>query len=133
MPALHALVLVDDQRPRPDEAHLALDDVQQLGQLVERARRSSRPTRVTRGSSAILKSPSLASLRSRRESFISSAFGDHRAELEHVEALAVTAHPQLAEEHRPAAVELDRDRDHDQQGRDREQSDRGAEEVEERV
>ena len=126
-----ALVLLDHERARADEAHLAAHDVEQLRQLVQRgACAASRPTRVTRGSSAILNRPSCASLRSRSDVLHRLGVGDHRAELEHVEALAVAADAQLAEEHRAAAVELDRDRDRDQQRRDREQPERGADEVE---
>src|SRR3954451_25354519 len=36
VPALHLVVLVDDQRPRPDQAHLAAQDVDELWQLVQR-------------------------------------------------------------------------------------------------
>src|SRR5947208_68637 len=36
VPAPDALVLLDDQRARTDEAHLAPDDVEQLGQLIQR-------------------------------------------------------------------------------------------------
>src|SRR5581483_12409162 len=35
-PVLDELVLVEDQRPRSDEAHLPAHDVEQLRQLVER-------------------------------------------------------------------------------------------------
>ena len=35
-PVDDVLVLLEDQRPRPDEAHLAPEDVDQLRQLVER-------------------------------------------------------------------------------------------------
>ena len=50
---LTALALVDGQRARPDEAHLALPDVEQLGELVKRGR-AEHPThasdsRVIRG------------------------------------------------------------------------------------
>ena len=103
-------VLLDHERPGPDEAHLAADDVQQLRQLVQRGAPQQAADRVTRGSSAILKSPP-ASLRWRSSSFISSASGTIVRNL----SMRTPARPpdaQLAEEHRAAAVELDRDRDH---------------------
>ena len=37
VPALHALVLLDHERARTDETHLAFENVEQLGQLVQRA------------------------------------------------------------------------------------------------
>ena len=36
VPALDLRVLLEDERPRADEAHLAAQDVEQLRQLVER-------------------------------------------------------------------------------------------------
>ena len=36
-PAVDVVVLLGDQRPRADQAHLAAEDVDQLRQLVERA------------------------------------------------------------------------------------------------
>ena len=50
MPALDQRVLVEHQGPRPDEAHLAAQHVDQLRQLVEQGARMPAPTRVTRGS-----------------------------------------------------------------------------------
>src|SRR5256885_10898111 len=37
VPALDALILIEHKRARPDQAHLAYEDVQELWQLVERA------------------------------------------------------------------------------------------------
>ena len=55
--------------------------------------------------------------------------GDHRAELEHRERLAVLADPALAEEDRPPGVEQDRQRDHGQQRREQDQQQAGDEDV----
>ena len=43
---------------------------------------------------------------------------DHAAELEHLELVAVATDPALAEHHRPRGVELDRRRDHREEGRE---------------
>ena len=84
--AVDLRVLVDDERARADEAHLAAPDVEELRQLVERgARAGSAPTRVIRGSSAILNRPSV-SLRWTRSALQLLGVRDHRAELEDLEA-----------------------------------------------
>ena len=69
----HQRVLVDHQRPRADEAHLAAQDVEELGELVERGaaqeRADARDARVVRD----LEQPAPASLSARRRSFCASA------------------------------------------------------------
>ena len=76
--------------------------------------------RVIRGSSVILKKPSV-SLRSRERRLALLGVGDHRAELEHAEAAAVAADAELAEEDRARRVEPDRERDDRDDRREREQ------------
>jgi hypothetical protein len=56
--------------------------------------------------------------------------GDHRAELVDPKRVAVAAHPQLGEEHRPAAVQADRHGDHGDHGGEQEKPDGGAGEIE---
>ena len=64
---------------------------------------------VTRGSSTILNRPSCASLRWRRASFCASASATIVRNLKIWKCLPCAADASLAEEHWPAAVELDRD------------------------
>ena len=56
-------ILLGDQRPRPDQAHLAAQHVDQLGSSSTWVLRMSRPTRVTRGSASSLNRPAAPSLR----------------------------------------------------------------------
>ena len=77
--------------------------------------RSSRPTRVTRGSSRILNiRPSVSLLRGELgEQRV--GVDHHGAELEHAELPPALTDPGLPEQHRPPAVQLDGERDDHQQ------------------
>ena len=73
-------------------------------------RRSSRPTRVTRGSAADLEQHAADALvESGQASNLLVGVVDHRAELDHLERLAVQADALRAVEHRPLAGQLDGD------------------------
>ena len=91
-PVVDVLVLLEDQRPRADEAHLAAEDVEQLRQLVERVAAQEAADRVTRGSSGILNiraSPPARVLVQVRELVLPLlGVGDHRPELEDPERLS---------------------------------------------
>ncbi len=88
-----ALDLVGERRARADEAHLAAQHVPQLGQLVDRGlaqqvadARDARVALVDRVARAL-----------------GVGVDDHRAQLQHLERLAVAADALLAEEDRPAS------------------------------
>ena len=59
VPADDLLVLLDDERPGPDQAHLAAQDVDELRQLVQRRLAQQAPDPRDAGSSAILNRPSV--------------------------------------------------------------------------
>ena len=67
------------KRARADQGHVAAQDVEQFGSSSRESRRSQRPTRVTRGSSRILKSAPAASFVSSNSSCSERGVGDHRA------------------------------------------------------
>ena len=112
MPVLEQLVVAQRQRPRPDEAHLARGaTLTSCGSSSSESRRRTRPTRVTRGSSRILNSAPDASFSSLELGLLVGGVDDHRAELEHPELALADPDPPVDVEHRPARVELDRQRD----------------------
>jgi hypothetical protein len=122
MPADNPPVLLRDQGPRADEAHLAAQDVDQLRQLVDRGpaqkAADARDPRVL----ADLEHDAVVGLVELGELGLARLrVGEHRTELEDRELVAVAAHASLTEEHRAARVELDRDRDGDQQRRQAQQ------------
>ena len=92
--------------------------------------RRMRPTRVTRGSCLILKSGPSASFSSSSVVELLLGVDDHRAQLEHAERLGVAPDADLAEEHRPLGVELDRDGRDQQDRRGDDQAEPGADDVE---
>src|SRR5215218_8194961 len=96
-------VLVDDERPRTDEAHLATPHVQQLRELVE-ARVTQHPP-YARHAGIVLDLEQPARLVEVAEPVLLGVriYG-HGAELQHLELPPVAAHSRLAEEHGPAAV-----------------------------
>src|SRR4051794_16350328 len=125
-----ALVLGAHKRARPDEAHLAGQDVEELRDLVER----KAPQQSSHGGDAgivgdleepVTRLVALEQLRLHRVGAV-----DHRAELEDPERLGLAADPRLAEEHGTARAELDRDRRRRDERRHGEQTDRGADDVE---
>ena len=119
-PVDDVLVLLEDQRPRADERHLAPDDVDQLRELVDpRAPEEAAETRYTRVVRD-LEHPRVVVA-------VHVEMGDlrlpllrvdhHRAELVDAERPVAGAHPYLPEEHRPGRVDLDPQRDDEEQGR----------------
>jgi hypothetical protein len=114
--ALAIRVLVDldrDGRPRADDRHLALEDVDQVGDLVERGAAQqgadARDARVALGD------------REARAHVLGAA--DHRAQLEDVELAAVLADAALAVDR--VALALQADRDHREQEERRGEQERG--------
>ena len=91
VPAFDLPILVLDERARPDQAHLAPEDVEQLGELVERAApqqlADARDPRIVsdleQAVGGFVLPAQLVALRLRADV--------HRAELEHLEHLAVAA------------------------------------------
>ena len=117
-----ALELIEEDRPdgpRPDQAHVALDDVEELRQLIEL--------------------PLLQELADRRidrvpfreETRADLLLGVHleRAELEDVEDALVLADTLPRIEHGPAAAELDADGDEQHHGREQNQPDQAQEDL----
>ena len=130
MPSGDALVLVEDQRARADETHLAGDDVEQLRKLVQGGSPKPAPDAGHARIGGDLEQPLLGLVAIPQRVLQVLGVGDHGAELEHVEASAMAANAQLAEEDRTAAVELDGDCDRDHQRRHRQQPERCTHEIE---
>ncbi len=120
LPIVGHVDLAGTQRPRPDEAHVADEDVPELRQFVHRRRAQrvpdARDARIALG----------------RLHGAGFAFGilDHRAELIGEEHAAVLADALLLEEDRPAVFGEDRDRDRAPQRRRDEESGAGKRHVE---
>ena len=130
MPALDPQILVEHQRPRPDEAHLAPHDVPQLRQLIQRAAPQQPPDpRHTRILSD-LEQPLLRLVAIPQRVLQRIRVRDHRAELQHPETLAMTPDTLLREEHRPTILELHRHSNHSQERRDRQQPHHRTQQVE---
>ena len=115
-PRADVAILVKDEWPRSDQAHLTPEDIEQLRQLVERVAPQPPPDARRAWIVWDLEHPRIAAvlemlvqMRHLRLSLI--GVRDHRAELEDPESSIVLAHPDLAEEHRPPRIELDRDGD----------------------
>ena len=81
------------------------------GSSSSESRRRTRPTRVTRGSSRILKSAPRRLVRLLELPLLLGGVGHHRAELQHPELALADPDAPVDVEHRPARVELDRERD----------------------
>ena len=104
------LDLVAERRPRPDQAHVAADDVPELRQLVERGAAEE---------AAGARDPAVA-LVDRVAGALLLGADDHRPQLQELEVAAVLADAGLLEEDRAAVVELDRERGgREQRARDR--------------
>lgn len=105
-----AVALVGQLWPRPDETHGAGQDIEQLGQLVERSAADEtadlRHTRVVPRLEGVL--PILAHPAGERLLHLVRA-DPHRAELVHGEGFAVLADALLCVEHRAAVLGLDGD------------------------
>src|SRR5216117_54629 len=116
--------LLDEARAlgaRADEAHFTAQDVPELGQLVEAEASEEGPeARAPRIVRPRPDGPGLA-----------LGVHAHRAELEHAEALAVQAHPLLAEEDGPRGGELEEDGDREHHGGGEKERQPAHDEVEE--
>src|SRR3954451_16090351 len=90
-------VLLEDQRPRPDERHLAGQDVQELRQLIERVPAEERAELRHAWVVCDLEHPCIAGLRVdvevRTLALPSIGVRVHRPEFEDAESLLVCAHP----------------------------------------
>src|SRR5262249_22311612 len=92
-------------RPRAHQAHVALEYIDKLRQLVQAGRAQERPQ--ARAARVVFLRPDSAGLL--------LGIDAHAAELEHLELAAVQATPLLTVEHGPRAGELDQRRDQQQQ------------------
>ena len=108
-------------RPGADEAHVALQHVQELGSLSRLVRRSTRPSRVTRGSETSLNMGS-GSFSKGTASAGPPRVGVHRAELVDREFAAGETGARLGVERRPSR-HPDRDHDHREERRGEQQHD----------
>ena len=103
-------------RPRPDEAHLAAEDVPELRQLVEA--QPAEPPADPRPPGVVLELEDglveLVEVDQLAEPLVGA--DDHRPELDHHERAALQAGPALAVEDRPPAVHCDHDRDRREEG-----------------
>src|ERR1700735_4393771 len=107
MPSLDALILVEDQRTRPNQAHLAAQHVEQLGQLVQGGLSQEVADARYPGILGDLEEALLGFVAIDQGVLELLGFGDHRAELEQPEATLVAPDPHLAEEDGTFGVELD--------------------------
>ncbi len=101
-------------RPWPHQAHVAQHDVDELRQLVERGLAQEG---AERGDAGVVP----AGVGDEALAFAVAEVGVHGAELEDAELLAVEADAGLAEEDRALGGQLDRDRDGQEEGGDRDQ------------
>src|SRR4051812_27880541 len=107
-------------RARPDEGHIASDDVPELWQLIQAG--LAQPSSHT-GYARV------SSLRLRHAAGI-GCFNEHRPEFQDFKAAAVGSVAALTEEHRPRRGQLDRKRDRAQAGREQGQQERGDNNIE---
>ena len=133
---LEQLRLVRHARPRADERHVALEDVDELRQLVQ-----AEPAQPAAGRGHVRRLVELVEAARvgggggvHDRLHIVAMDGDvsvgaHRPELEHRERHHPAPEPVLAEEHGPARVELDRERDDREQRRDEQQHEERAHDV----
>src|SRR5205814_7364380 len=100
LPAVDAAILVGHERPRPDEAHLAANHVDELGQLVQIG--AAKEAAHTRDAWVLGHlEEALGALVARHELRLHRVGAVvHRAELEDPEGLAVAADAPLAEQDR---------------------------------
>src|SRR5271155_2037372 len=116
--ALESLIMCQRMRARPDERHVAEENVDELRQLVDVvAAHEAAETRHPR-----IARHGLSHLRAILHS-------QHRAELEDAEMPLIVAIAALPEYHRPRAVEFDRDGDHQHHRREYEEADAGKRNV----
>src|SRR5215211_2541175 len=111
-PALDVLVLVQDERTRAHEAHLADDDVEKLRQLVQRKASQELADTCYARVAEDLEHPRVAAwnempVEMRELVLPVLGVGVHRAELEDSEGAARGAYSHLPEEDGPRGVDLD--------------------------
>ena len=111
MPVLEELVVAKRQRPRPDEAHLAPQRVDELRQLVDREPPQNSPDPRHPRVVADLEQRARRLVRVLERALLRRCARDHRAELQHPELALADADPAVDVEHGPSRVELDRKRD----------------------
>ena len=133
MEADDVLVLVEDQRSRPDQAHLAPEDVDQLGQLVQGP--ASQEATEACDARVVLDLEHARALFSVPVQMSQGPFSllrvlVHRPELEDVEAASAGAHPLLAEEHGPGRSPLDPPAREQHERSQQRQREHGNEEIE---
>src|SRR5687767_3403242 len=109
-PAVDLTVLVLDQRPRTHKAHIALQDVHQLRQLVEAALPKQSPNPRNPGV-LVEEQPGRILALAHEQLGLCVRADSHRPELQQLEAAVTLPHTQLAVEHRPLRVDLDCKRD----------------------
>ena len=111
MPVLEELGVAQRERPRADQAHLPVHDVDDLRHLVERepAQHAADPRHAW--IVADLEQGAGGLVRRLEPCLVVSGVGDHGAELEHPELALTDPDPAVDVEDRPARVELDRQRD----------------------
>src|SRR5436190_6159207 len=117
--------LLDQVRPRPDEAHLALQNVDQLRQLVEarppQEAAAARDPRIVGQEPPWIGEPEPLSRLDRVD--------HHRSELQHPERLADPAGALLSDQRRAAVVEPDPDHDRREDRAKKQKRQRGTEAV----
>src|SRR5438067_245909 len=114
-PALYEVVLVDDERARADQAHLALEDVDQLRQLVEGSLAEETPDA---RDARVVGDLEEARLLVEVGELVLEGLGvvDHRAELDDLEPSPIAADARLPEEDPATRVELHSERDRHKDG-----------------
>ena len=115
-----ALHQEDRHRPGADQAHVAFEDVEELGQLIE-TEPAQHPA--NRGAAVIVRPGD-------HRTGLGFGVGNHGPELIDGEPVVVQPDPRLAEEHRPAGGgQLDQDRDHEHHGGGDDQDGRAHEDI----
>lgn len=99
------LVMGEGVRARPDQRHVALENIDELRQLVDAG--PAKPA-------ADPRHPAVVALRLLNDASVLHDF--HGSELDDLEGMAVEAPAALPEEDRAAGIELDRKGNEDQQG-----------------
>src|SRR3981081_2040023 len=101
MSANHVPILVADEWPRPDQAHVAEQHVPQLRQLVERATPEKASDTGDAGVAGDLEQPIARLIAVAQSVALMLRTVKHRPELDDSEVLTVTTDARLSEQHRP--------------------------------
>ncbi len=104
------------QRARPDQAHLTLEDVADLRDLVEREAAKELSDASDSRVLADLEERPLRLVLGLELGLLRRRAGHHRPELQHSELALPDPDPAIDEEQRPARVDLDRSRDEEPEG-----------------